>query len=661
MDTDRVRRVALVVAVVALLGTAAIVAASVFTSDPVPYEGAEVFGVSDGPEVVLVAEDETDVNLEDMFAGDELDIQTSEGSIVVGGDPGVSAELDVTEIEGEQTVVTDISGGADWLELDPGDKQRLNVRGDVDAVQFGNVTVDDGQTDLEIVGTDGGAAEIRLYGLPENEPIALYDPNTGSVAHYDTTSGAGVLESSVTLDSPNQAFEVRTEDSFDAPTLGNPDPEGEVIEIPEELSIDVTTHAYPAEVTFSFEGDHVDTVDVDENETVSVPVDVEDLGGYEWSATVEDAIGQTETRTVQFETPKELTIREEHDHQTIVNSSTTTLRFYTADGEIAIQRQTSDGTIDMEGLPNAEFVVFIESEEHYDRRVFLNTIFEQSDLYVLNETEYPRGENKAIASRFVYTDLTGQYPRRDTTLQVQRAIDETGDGSSEWRTVAGDFWGAGGEFEVVLERGERYRLFVENQETGDTDVVGTHIPTEDLTQEIRTSGLTQEADAASGVYANAQLDAENSVIEVVYNDPADETDELDIEIVSQQGGEILFNETVDGPLGPYQGVVALNESQLEDDWIVEIHSNRHQSAVPVGSGSITLPVNVPGWLLTLLMAMTVTFVGALYGPRTALLGAWAMVFVASGVAMFGWAFGWPSILAATLIAIGATFYARVFP
>jgi len=65
---------------------------------------------------------------------------------------------------------------------------------------------------------------------------------------------------------------------------------------------------------------------------------------------------------------------------------------------------------------------------------------------------------------------------------------------------------------------------------------------------------------------------------------------------------------------------------------------------------------MPDWLMSLLLTMAVTFVGALYGPRTALMGAWAMVFVAAGVSMFGWAFSSASVVVAAV-----TFVERTFP
>ncbi|MFW5956772.1 MAG: hypothetical protein ACOCQY_05150, partial [Halorhabdus sp.] len=333
-------------------------------------------------------------------------------------------------------------------------------------------------------------------------------------------------------------------------------------------------------------------------------------------------------------------------------------------GEIAIERETDDGTIDMEGLPDSEFVVFAESESHYDRTVYVDSIFEQEDMFLLNESEFPRNEtvDEAVASRFVYEDLTGEFPREDTTIQIQRAIDLNDDGESEWMTIAGDYWGSSNEFETMLEDGARYRIMLVNQETGDDYTAGTHIPTEDLTQSIRVTGLVVESGNASGVFADAELNESEERIDIGYNDPRNETEQLDISIESRDGDEVLYNDSVDGPLGTYSNTVDLNESELESDWVVRFDAgDRHQSALPVGSGSVSLPLSVPGWLMTFLASMAVTFVGALYGPRTAILGAWAMVFVAAGIAMFGWAFSGASVLVAALVATGVTLMSRALP
>jgi hypothetical protein len=280
-------------------------------------------------------------------------------------------------------------------------------------------------------------------------------------------------------------------------------------------------------------------------------------------------------------------------------------------------------------------------------------------MFLLNSTARNRTQNDALRSRWVYEDFTGNYPQDVTTVRVERALDVNGDNISEYRTVAGDFWGASNEFSQILEFGVRYRLVLVNQQTGDRIVAGSHIPTEELTQTVRISGLVENASQESGVTALAELNESAGDIEIAYTDPADKSD-LNV-TVENQSGHVIYTDDVSG-VGTYTATVSLTSAQQEQDWVVIFDAApRHRSAVPVGSGAVGFPVPVPPWLLTVLMTMSVTFVGALYGPRTALMGSWAMVFVAAGVAMFGWAFGGPSVVVAALIATGFTVLQRAFP
>lgn len=652
---------AVLVAALLLAATPALAAIATYS---VPIKDEVPVSTDQTPTIVLNAGSETDVNMQDMWNGSELDIRTAEGNITVSGDDGASARLDVTDIEGTQTQVTEISAGSNWIELDPADKNRVDVRGDADSLAFEQIAVDDGSTDIQLVGTQGGTAELRLHGLSANTDYALYDASRDEVLGTLSTDGSGSGSGEVDMPDGSHALEVRTADSFGTPTLSNPDPTGQVTETPDTLQVDLEADAWTATVDFYLDGSKVGSDTLSSNGTASTSVTIDSLGEFEWSAVVTDANGETDTVNETFQTPSNITLREEHDPQQLVDNSTVTLRFSTVGGDIAVERQTDNGTVDMGGLPDSAFVVFAESPDHYDRRIYVDSIYEQEDMFLLNETEFPRGQNEAIRSRFIYEDLTGDFPRSDTTIQIERAVDLDGDNESEYMVVAGDYWGASNEFESILEYGERYRLVLVNQETGAENVAGSHIPTEDLSQTIRVSGLIEEAEGETGVVALAEFNNSTRSIDIAYSDPAEETGELSVAVEPQSGGDDLWNETVDGPLGSYSTSVDLNESQAEENWIVVFEADggdRHRSAIPVGSGSIGLPVGVPGWLLTLLMSMAVTFVGALYGPRTALLGAWAMVFVAAGVAMFGWAFSWASVVPAALVAVGVTLLDRALP
>jgi len=330
---------------------------------------------------------------------------------------------------------------------------------------------------------------------------------------------------------------------------------------PSALSVDVDADAYPATVEFTLDGQSVGTDTVTSDGTASTSISADDLGEYQWSATVTDGVAQTDSVSASFETPSDLTLREEHDPDDVADDTTATLRFFTVDGDIAIERESTDGKINLTGLPNSPFVLFVQSDDYYNRRVYIESIFEQQDVFLLNSTEYARGDNDAIRSRFVYEDLTGQFPREDTTIQIQRAIDINDNGTAQYRTVTGDFWGASSEFEAILQYGIRYRILLTNRETGQTTVAGSHFPTEDLSQTIRVSGLVAEAANASGIYSNARFNDTDQDIEIAYRDPADKTDSLRIIVESRDGSQELYNQTVTSSLGMYSNTIQLNDSR----------------------------------------------------------------------------------------------------
>jgi hypothetical protein len=661
MDTRRTITIILVVGLV-VGATPALAALADYAA---PIEGEVPIQDDNTPTVVLAAPDGAETNLVDVWEGDALNITTSQGDIRVSGDPGGQVRLAVDDIEGAQTQVTAIDAGGNWINLDPADKNRVDVRGDADTLAFSEIAVDDGSTDLQVGGPVGGTAELRLHGLSAGTQYALYDASRDEVLGAATADGSGVAQTTVDLPDGTHALQVRTAGSFGGPTVTDPSPTGQITTQPDAITANVTAAAWPAEVTFVVDGTTVDTVTVTESGTVTGDVSsaVDALGAYDYTVTVTDALARSDTATGSFETPSELTLREEHAPQNLVTNSSATVRFFTVDGEIAIERSAqSDGTISLEGLPNSEFVVFVESPNHYDRTIYIESIFEQNNMFLLNETVFPRAQNEAVRSRFIYEDLTGDFPRAETTIQVQRAIDLNGDNRSQFRTVAGDYLGASNEFEGVFERGTRYRVILVNRETGDRYVAGSHIPTEELSQTIRVSGLVEEAKNETGVVADtAYTDSGN--IELVYRDPANATDELTVTVEPRDGGDPIYTENITGPLGTYGTTVTLNATQSERDWVVTFDAgDRHRSAVPVGGGGVAIPFPVPGWILTLLGSMAVTFVGALYGPRTAVLGCWSMVFVAAGLAMFGWgAFTGVSVLVAMLIAVAATFISVIRP
>ncbi|WP_225334247.1 hypothetical protein [Halomicrobium urmianum] len=174
-------------------------------------------------------------------------------------------------------------------------------------------------------------------------------------------------------------------------------------------------------------------------------------------------------------TPETLYIRDEQTNELLDNVSAE-IRFYVDDKESTevVERQSSDGTVNFTGLPSdAQFVALVDADGYLPRRVYVESLYQQQDMFLLNESaEY----NSKV---FEYSDYTGRFGADNTALLVQRAI------NGSWRTVQGDVIGSTGEYRVQLANNVRHRLVVLNTETGERMVLGPYTPIADGAQQIR--------------------------------------------------------------------------------------------------------------------------------------------------------------------------------
>jgi dolichol-phosphate mannosyltransferase len=262
----------LTTALLAVLVVGAAPALAAHLTNSVPIEDNVPVSTPSTPTIVLQSPGgQTDVNMsgDTMFQGSDLRIQTGDGNITVSGDTGASAQLDTTDIEGTSTQVTSISAGSSWLNLDPDDKNRMDVRGDADSLSFQSIAVDDGNTDLQLTGTVGGTAELRLYGLSANTHYALYDSSRDEVLGNFTTDGSGEGQTDVAMPDGSHSLEVRTAGSFSQPTVSSPAPTGKVSSPPSTIEAQVNATAWNATVTFELDGSTVATKEVEQNGTYS--------------------------------------------------------------------------------------------------------------------------------------------------------------------------------------------------------------------------------------------------------------------------------------------------------------------------------------------------------------------------------------------------------
>ena len=463
--TARQRRVLLVVALV--LCSAGVVAAANHLSNAVHTSGEIPLSAPSGPTVSVA--DAGQIDLTNPFpASDTVEIVSSDGNVTVSGADG--ATLTVDTIEGTFTEVSSIDVIGAPISIDPGDKAAVNVSGDITSLSWrAGMAPDDATTDFTY-DSSLGSGSITLHGLSTSTKYAAVDATTNEVLDVATSDGSGAVTFS-NLDSGSHDVILETNDG--APTISNRDPadNAELDDDSVTLSADIADADFPndeVDVEIFHNGDSVHTETITSDSSVSVEVNNLDGGSHTYRIVAEDAFGsETDSGQFSFSVPSELEIRNETDPTQLVDEVTVTVEFYFEQGEnpdLVVERNTSDGTVDLTGLPVGEpFVVVADAEGYHTRRIYVDSLFDTQTIYLLNSSVEP------VRPTYVLSDYTGAFDSADSVLEIQRNINDS------WQTVEGDYFGASGSFTATLEPGVRHRLVVTNVETGAQRDIGSEL------------------------------------------------------------------------------------------------------------------------------------------------------------------------------------------
>jgi hypothetical protein len=269
-------------------------------------------------------------------------------------------------------------------------------------------------------------------------------------------------------------------------------------------------------------------------------------------ATFELPAGQ---RNVRFEpTPSELQVRNEAQPSELIDGNVTLRARLFTGGDEVIERQVTDGTVSLDGVPPDQPVIVTVREENADftyRRILLESVVQTSEIYLL-PTDEPSAE-----VRFRLRDDTGRFDGSSTRFFVEKPInrdfDSDGTNETRYRTISGDRIGADGEFPTILIDSTRYRLRVEN-DAGEQRVLGSYTVQGARVSTIPIGSVEFSADVEQGAALQTNLrQAPDSAsheyeVRIVYADPEGETDELDISITNSSGGQIRPSSTeqIDG-------------------------------------------------------------------------------------------------------------------
>jgi len=506
----------------------------------------------------------------------------------------------------------------------------------VNITQLSNVSVD------AEVRTDGGT-------VVGSDTITSTGNHTIDLSETESDELETVLDVEVTGDNPQ--FELADESVLfnnDAPEIDNASasPTGEISTNTPTLSVNLsdsqfgTAQGEELAVDWYVDGEEVDSTTETSNGTASIQIDAPETGGqHNWSVEVSDQYGATtESETFEFSTPSELTIRNVSAPNDTISGATAELTFYYNDETTRLSDDDGDGVIDMAGLPTDEkFVVVVDADGYHRRHIIIDSIYEQSAVYLLPDNA------TTVETRFQIDDPTGEFQAGTTEVLVQRSVerdyDGDGDLESRYTTVAADEAGVAG-FTTALEEDARYRLIVRNQ-AGDTRVLGSYTATVAETVVLEPTPLGVELGNESAYNATAGQVNTSSGEELVfeYGDNADATTDLTLAIW-EQGNQShqpsgFENVTVDGPLGEFKHVEPLESDEDGITWVVHYEATRDGEQIAgefIVGPSIQDPLtgSVPTWLGNTVAIVSLILVAGLFSQLNAGVGAVTTSIVGGG-------------------------------
>lgn len=480
----------------------------------------------------------------------------------------------------------------------------------------------EGQVNLSLTNTD---ATVTWEG---------YDGNSWSTLDQTTYSTGGIKTVSlsqtdkyrvnVTFESTGGSSTGRLHDEgivadVSSPTLSNPEPAdgSKITSYDGDISVALndsdfgTVQGDSVTVTATNgSGGQIGQTIVSSNQTVTFSYSA--LAGdnnITWTAS--DSYGSPDASLLQnFTTPEILRIENESDPGTLITSSSTVTITAFGDSE-TVEKTTSDGTVNMSGFPaDQRFVVQATADNYTERRVIIDSLFDQRTIYLLPTT------TTSSQIEYILEDNSGNYPIGETELLISKPI--TINGNTTYQRVAGDEFGASGSVTFTLVEGDRYRLKIRN-ENGDTRTMGSYTVTGDSVEPLRITGVGIEPPESEGYFARVEIDDSGAQRNATFRYVDEAANTTDLQVTIHERGNtsnVAFQDSVSGPIANYSGYATLqNDTQYVVNWSAQRNGQQIGATRPIGGVDLGVDVPLdPQWAGTIGFVM-LGFLAALGGER----------------------------------------------
>lgn len=558
-------RAVLLATVLVVAAVGSVVAATLFTAG-----SGTMFDDPDGPAVTLGANQDLDGS-NPFTPSDEVVI----GNTTVGGPAGSTVTL--TGADADSPTLSSIDSNGGQLTADSVGIQQVGVNESITQLSYQDVDLGDDQTtELSAQGT----GFVFVYGFGSGETLRVNRANGDDT--LETADSNGVVQISVT-----ESAEMTLVEDGGGPTLSDPSPTGgeTVSATPAELQVNVSdpdfdTANEAVDLEWYINGSLDGTTTVTSNGTATFTSSARTGGAKAWHVEATDSTGQTDrspdSGAHQFELPSVLEIREEGNPDQLVGSPSNPVevevRFFQDGDEQVIERTTTDGAVNLTGLPAGKrFIVTAAAENYTFRRIVVDSLTEQQSIYLLNE------ETPSASVIFELQDRTGQFDARESTLYVERALNQSN--STEYRVIAGDKFGGSREFPVDLVSDARYRLRIENAQ-GDIRTLGSYTATGDQRVQLQVGEFDFEVGEAgeSGYTSQATVEEDgggNETLRWAFADPDGATGALDVAIYERDNrSNELLNESY-SDLGNVSYTQQLTGNQTGRAWVIDLSGTRN--------------------------------------------------------------------------------------
>lgn len=488
------------------------------------------------------------------------------------------ADVNMTDMSpDDQTLVINSSEG------------NITVRGD----NWANVTVDDPN------GTYTNTSDIEAVG--RNVEINPYDkPAVNVTGELDT-----LKFTSMTIDDGSVDF------IYSASTAG----------------ANLTVRGMPADVRIGARdvdgGDVIATGSTDANGKGNLT----DLPAGTYPISIEQA-------------PETIDIRDENEPHGLIDNAAVEI-LASGSGETVDRQTTTNGKVDLAGLPtDEEYVVVVDAPGYHLRQIIVEDLFDQSTVFVLNQT------NTSVENAFFVQDNTGRYdePKLVIDKAINRSIyDPNADSGYQWTTIGGDRLGADSRLVIDLKKSDRYRISVENQD-GDRRILGEYTAATNGTVTLTVGEITWENPTTGDGYQIEayQHDPDGSPEQVIiqYEDETEGTSEFCVEIY-EEGNQtnILYPEDCVTNIGTYKATIPVTGDDANTTWVANwsatVNGTAVGSTIPLtGIRELPIPID-PKWLGA---GVYVLLIGGLAAtPKaSARTGALLITVFAFGLTWWGW-------------------------